>query len=476
MTPDNELLRRYAETKSEEAFAELVRRHIDLVYSAVLRPLNGDTHLAQDAAQSVFTDLARKAAALSRRVTLTGWLYTSAHFAAAEIARTETRRRRREEKFMREPVSNPIAAAEPDWEKLRPVLDDVMHQLKEADREAILLRYFENRPLAEVGEKLSLGENAARMRVERAVVKMRALLAKRGVATTEALAAALSANAVQVAPAGMAALLATNSVAAIATAAAVGTGAGTGTLTFLKIMTATQLKLGAGLLVAAGMATVMIVQQQTKNQLDAQNAMLQQQIAQLKTDYGTLSNRFLTASALESPSQAQTGELRRLRREIGKLREQNQRLQNSQAKPAQDKSNADEAESPEEQQMRLTIGKKMYDAKLLALGEIMFANEHQGQLSTNFDQIVPYLTNSDQYKAEPLSGSNTFELVYSGSMAGITNPATEILMREAQSWPTLQGRWGKTYVFADGHSEAHTEPTDNFDAFEQEHTPPPPSQ
>ena len=97
MTPDNELLRRYAETKSEEAFAELVRRHIDLVYSAVLRPLNGDVHLAQDAAQSVFTDLARKAAALSRCATLTGWLYTSARFAAAEIVRTETRRRGREE-------------------------------------------------------------------------------------------------------------------------------------------------------------------------------------------------------------------------------------------------------------------------------------------------------------------------------------------------------------------------------------------
>ena len=105
MTPDCELLRRYAGTKSEEAFAELVRRHVNLVYSAALRQVNGDAHLAQDVAQTVFTDLARKAASLARRATLTGWLYTSAHFAAAKIVRTENRRRDREEKFMREPIS-----------------------------------------------------------------------------------------------------------------------------------------------------------------------------------------------------------------------------------------------------------------------------------------------------------------------------------------------------------------------------------
>ncbi|MGA2179858.1 MAG: sigma factor [Verrucomicrobiota bacterium] len=97
MTPDCELLRRYAGTKSEEAFAELVRRHVNLVYSAALRQVNGDVHLAQDVAQTVFTDLARKAVSLLRRSTLTGWLYTSAHFAAAKAVRTEQRRHAREQ-------------------------------------------------------------------------------------------------------------------------------------------------------------------------------------------------------------------------------------------------------------------------------------------------------------------------------------------------------------------------------------------
>src|SRR5471030_590304 len=136
MTPDPELLRRFAEAGSEAAFAELVQRHVNLVYSAALRQVNGDAHLAQDVAQTVFTDLARKAGSLARRETLTGWLYTSAHFAAAKIIRGENRRRDREEKFMREPTNESSAGVSPapsapDWEKLRPTLDDAMHELKE---------------------------------------------------------------------------------------------------------------------------------------------------------------------------------------------------------------------------------------------------------------------------------------------------------------------------------------------------------
>src|ERR1022692_5346023 len=125
MTPDPELLRQFAQTNSEAAFAELVKRHVNLVYSAALRQVNGDAHFAQDVAQTVFTDLARKAASLAHRESLTGWLYTSAHFAAAKIARTENRRRDREKKFMREPGLEGVLEA--DWQKIRPTLDEVMH-------------------------------------------------------------------------------------------------------------------------------------------------------------------------------------------------------------------------------------------------------------------------------------------------------------------------------------------------------------
>src|ERR1035437_3559035 len=215
MTPDPELLARFARTNAEDAFAELVKRHVNLVYAAALRQVNGDEHLAQDVAQTVFTDLARKADALARRETLTGWLYTSAHFAAAKMVRGESRRRDREEKFMREPIHE--TAPEADWGKIRPALDEVMHELKEADREAILLRYFENQPFLQVGAKLGLNENAARMRVERALEKLRDTLTKRGITTATALASVISANAIQIAPANLAMTLTTASIATAGT-------------------------------------------------------------------------------------------------------------------------------------------------------------------------------------------------------------------------------------------------------------------
>jgi RNA polymerase sigma factor (sigma-70 family) len=213
---DDELLRRYADEKSEDAFAELVRRHLDLVYSAALRQVNGDAHLAQDVAQMVFTELSRKAASLSHRPVLTGWLYTCAHFCAAKAVRTERRRHSREQEAqaMQELLDN--HGPEPDWEKVRPVLDQVMVELSEPDREAILMRYFEKRPLGEIGQRLGLSEDAARKRVERGLEKLRAVLARRGLTTSASLAIAISANAVHAAPAGLAAVVTAGAVASSA--------------------------------------------------------------------------------------------------------------------------------------------------------------------------------------------------------------------------------------------------------------------
>ncbi len=281
MTPDSELLAAFARKNSEDAFAELVKRHVNLVYSAALRQVNGDAHLAQDVAQTVFTDLARKAGSLAERESLTGWLYTSAHFAAAKIARGETRRRDREEKFMREPensgtgVSPVQSANETEWETLRPALDAAMHELKAADREAILLRYFENRAFAEVGAKLGLNENAARMRVDRALEKLRAVFAKRGVTATATLASVISANAVQLAPAGLAAMLTSASLATVASGTA-------GTLTLLKYMIMTKLKFGIiSAVIVAAIATPLVIQHRAEVKLREQEAALRHQNEQL---------------------------------------------------------------------------------------------------------------------------------------------------------------------------------------------------
>ncbi|HLX70515.1 MAG TPA: sigma-70 family RNA polymerase sigma factor [Verrucomicrobiae bacterium] len=308
MTPDVELLRDYARTKSEEAFAELVRRHVNLVYSAALRQVGGDTHLAQDVAQTVFTDLARKAASLCRRESLTGWLYTSAHFAAANIVRGEHRRRDREEQFMREPIQDNATAA--DWEKLRPMLDSVMHELKETDREAVLLRYFENRPFAEVGARLRVNENTARMRVERALEKLRGLLAKRGIATGAALASVISSNAVQMAPAALPGNLTT----------AVLSGTGFGSFTFFQTMHMAKLKLGLGALATAGVIAALVVQLEAQRTLRAENETLSVQIAQLKADNADLSSQIAANANSLAIQKDQSDELLKLRAEVTQLR------------------------------------------------------------------------------------------------------------------------------------------------------------
>ena len=308
MTPDNELLDRYAKTSSEDAFAELVRRYVHLVYSAALRQVGGDTHLAQDVAQTVFTDLARKARSLSCRQTLSGWLYTSAHFAAAKIARTENRRRDREEKFMREPIHE--NGPEADWEKLRPALDAAMHELRESDREAVLLRYFENRPFAEVGAKLSLNENAARMRVERALEKLRDILARRGITTSAVFATVISANAVHAAPADLASTLTNASMAA----------AGTKALALFKFMTPTKLAFGVGTLAATASVLALVFQHNTQTQLRAENESLTRQVAQLKNDNADLSNRLSTLGNSQPLGSDQLDELLKLRAEVTRLR------------------------------------------------------------------------------------------------------------------------------------------------------------
>jgi RNA polymerase sigma factor (sigma-70 family) len=239
----NELLRSYIADRSEAAFAELVRQHIDLVYSAALRQVGGDAATAQDVTQAVFTELARNAPRLVRHTALSGWLYTSTRFLAAKARRAEQRRHAREQEA--HVMNQLLQSAEPDlaWQELRPLLDDVMHELNDGDREAVLLRYFERQPLAEVGARLGLSENTARMRVERALDKLRAALAKRGVTSTvAALAGILAQRAVAAAPAGLSSLV---------SHAAYGAGAAGG-IGLLKLLASTKAKLIA----AAGLTAL----------------------------------------------------------------------------------------------------------------------------------------------------------------------------------------------------------------------------
>lgn len=204
---DSDLLTQYVERASEEAFTALVRRHLSLVYSAALRQMGGDRPSAQDVTQQVFTDLARKAPSLQRHSALTGWLYTSTHFAAANALRAERRRKVRETEAhqMHDILTS---SPEADWDRLRPVIDDAMQGLNERDRNALLFRFFDQQSLRSVGEKLGLTENAAQMRVDRALEKLRRVLVQRGISSTGvALGAVLGAHATVAAPAGLEAVV-----------------------------------------------------------------------------------------------------------------------------------------------------------------------------------------------------------------------------------------------------------------------------
>ena len=230
MQNDPELLRRYVEQKSEPAFTELVQRHVGLVHSVALRRVGGDAQLAEDVTQKVFADLARKAPTLLGRPTLGGWLYASAHLASAAVVRSERRRKAREtEAHSMQTTLAHSDSDDADWARLRPVIDDVVIALKEEDREAIALRFFEKRSFAEIGAALRVTEEAARKRVDRGLEKLRALLAQRGITSTStALALALGAIGAATAPAALGGKVAAQAIAtASAGTSTVGTLAGT---------------------------------------------------------------------------------------------------------------------------------------------------------------------------------------------------------------------------------------------------------
>lgn len=254
---DIALLRQYTEQNSEEAFAALVTRHVNKVYSVALRHTR-NPHSAEEITQAVFVILAKKSPQLGKKVFLSGWLYETSRLTAVTFIRSEIRRARREQEAHMQTLLNETESAA--WPQIAPLLDEAMAGLGATDRHAVVLRFFDGKSMKEVGAALGASEDAAKMRLNRAVEKLREFFTKRGVVLPAAvLTAALSANSVQAAPAVLA-------KAATAVALAKGMTASSSTLTLiqgaLKIMAWTKAKtavvMGAAVLLAAGTTTVTI--------------------------------------------------------------------------------------------------------------------------------------------------------------------------------------------------------------------------
>lgn len=318
MNDDATLLRLYATEGSQPAFTELVRRHVDLVYGAAMRRVGGDIHRATEVSQEVFTALARSAGKLSHHTILPAWLHTASRNAALNLMISEQRRLARETAALSLESATGAGSAVPDWEQVRPLLDSAIDELSETDRAAVVLRFLERRPFAEIAAVIRVSEDAARMRTDRALDKLRGALARRGITSTAAaLGALVSSQPLISAPAGLASTLASHSLAAG------GAGLFAAALTsFMTTKLITTALLSAFVAFAGGayvgvkhekpvpapeIPTVAPSQSDLIASLSADNKRLQEQLAGLRENIGRLNsaNAVLVAqSAAPAPRSA----------------------------------------------------------------------------------------------------------------------------------------------------------------------------
>jgi RNA polymerase sigma factor (sigma-70 family) len=319
---DARLLREYAEHGTERAFTEIVTRHTNLVYSAAVRQTESPD-LATEITQSVFIGLAQGARTLLPRLagnaSLAGWLCRSARNISLNLRRDEFRQHSRERQAME--LLDPISETAPDWERLRPVLDEAMSELSEPDYDALVMRFFNQQDLRSIGRALGVTDDTAQKRVSRALDKLREHLSRRGInSAAAALTAVLSANAIQAAPAGL--------TIAISAAALAGTVISTPTLiATTKTIAMTTIQKALVTITTAVAIGTGIYEARQNSTLRGQVQTLQEQFAPLADQiHGLQQGRDDAANKLAALSQenkalkGDLADLPKLRGEVARLR------------------------------------------------------------------------------------------------------------------------------------------------------------
>lgn len=452
---DLELLAEHGSGASNEAFTELVRRHLLLVLSTARRRLAAPDQ-ADDVAQQVFTLLARKARTLPPDVILSGWLYRTTCLVAGDQNRSDQRRLQRENQsvtVMNEPESDST------WREIQPLLDEAMTCLTERDRDAVVLRFFEDRSLKEVGDALGISPDAAQKRLSRSLDRLRESLArKQRIVTPAALAAAITAGAIQITPTSTQAA----TIAATALTAA-STGISLGTASLIAMSTLKTLTVGV---VSAALFTALVLQQKKLHEIEAERDR-----ALAEVEAATMPSSPTTAP---SSSTGVDPELLRLRGEVARLRilsndvaRLTREVNTLRAARAADTSRRPETD-PDEQRL-LGIAKMNY-MKGWALAAHLYAESHGGVLPKRFEDAANLLPKEMQL---PELNPDHFEFTYQGRLDTLGEPSIYIIAREKDGLAMRTERgYMRAYAFADGHSELHFSADGNFEKWEAEHTPP----
>ena len=397
---------------------------------------------------------------------LSGWLHRTAQNIAAQTVRTNVRRRAREQEAA---AMNELLSADPEatWEHIAPHLDAALGELSEPDRDAVLLRYFERKSAREMAQTLGISDEAAQKRVSRAVERLREFFAKRGVTVgASGLVVVISANAVQAAPVGLAVTISTAAALAgttVSTSTVIAATKAIAMTTLQKtLVTATVAVLAGAGIYEARQASALRTQIETLQQ----QAPLTEQIEQLQRERDEATRQLAALREENDQLTHNTAELLRLRGEVSVLRRQVAAADKIKPQPTAGPEVAAEPADALEQQKRMQLG-KLTDGKSYAVQLAAFAHDNQGWLPTNWLQVASYA------KQFPASETNDFEMVHRQPLnlqeLG-TNIENTILVREFMAWPTYDGKWRKTYGYADGHAQVVEVKDGNFTAWEEQNT------